>query len=50
MTKSGFPAIGIPSGGGLIYHPDRSIEPTHKTLYEFVLEDEHIKVNILEPS
>jgi hypothetical protein len=50
MTKSGFPAIGIPSGGGLIYHPDRSIEPIHKTLYEFVLEDEHIKVNILESS
>jgi Peptidase family S51 len=50
MTKSGFPAIGIPSGGGLIYHPDHSIEPVHKTLYEFALEDEHIKVNILEAS
>jgi cyanophycinase-like exopeptidase len=50
MTKSGFRAIGIPSGGGLIYHPDRSIEPIRKTLYEFVLEDEHTKVNILEAS
>jgi cyanophycinase-like exopeptidase len=50
VTRSGFPAIGIPSGGGLIYHPDRSIEPTRKTLYEFVFEDEHIKVNTLEAS
>jgi len=50
MTKSAFPAIGIPSGGGLIYHPDRTIEPAHKTLYEFVLEDERIKVNIIEAS
>jgi hypothetical protein len=50
ITKSSFPAIGIPSGGGLIYHPDHSIEPVHKTLYEFALEDEHIKVNILEVS
>lgn len=48
MTKPGFPAIGIPSGGGLIYHPDRSIEPIRKTLYEFALEDEHIKVSILD--
>jgi cyanophycinase-like exopeptidase len=50
MTRSVFPAIGIPSGGGLIYHPDRSIEPANKTLYEFALEDEQIKVNILEAS
>jgi hypothetical protein len=50
ITKSSFPAIGIPSGGGLIYHPDHSIEPIHKTLYEFALEDEHIKINILEAS
>ena len=50
ITKSGFPAICIPSGGGLIYHPDRSIEPIHKTLYEFALEDEHIKINMLEAS
>jgi len=34
----------------LIYHPDRTIEPAHKTLYEFVLEDERIKVNIIEAS
>ena len=47
MTKSSIPAIGIPSGGGLICHPDRSIEPVNKTLYEFVLEDEQIQVNIL---
>jgi hypothetical protein len=34
----------------LIYHPDRTIEPTRKPLYEFVFQDEHIKVNILEAS
>lgn len=29
-------AIGIPSGGGMIYHPDQRIEPVRQTLYKLM--------------
>jgi len=47
--KTEFPAIGIPSGGGLIYHADGSVEPVRKPLHELLLKDGTIKSNILDP-
>jgi peptidase E len=41
--------IGIPKGGGLIYHPDGSIEPVRQVLYEFSIKDQKIDYNLLMP-
>lgn len=41
--------IGIPKGGGLIYHPDGSIEPVRQVLYEFSIKDQRIDYNLLYP-
>jgi Peptidase family S51 len=41
--------IGIPKGGGLIYHPDRSIEPIRQVLYEFSIKDQRVECNLLLP-
>lgn len=35
-----FRGIGLPTGGGAIYHKDRSIEPIRHLLYEFSVQDE----------
>lgn len=42
--------IGIPTGGGLIYHPDQTVEPVRHPLDQFVYLDEEWKHNILMPS
>src|SRR5262249_10314598 len=31
--------VGIPTGGGLVYYPDQSIEAIRHTLYEFSMRD-----------
>jgi cyanophycinase len=41
--------IGIPSGGGLIYHPDQSIEAIKHPLYEFTIEEGKIRNALLLP-
>ncbi|HEX8092145.1 MAG TPA: Type 1 glutamine amidotransferase-like domain-containing protein [Blastocatellia bacterium] len=41
--------IGIPKGGGLIYHPDGSIEPIRQALYEFSIKDQKIGSTLLFP-
>jgi cyanophycinase len=41
--------IGIPKGGGVIYHPDGSIEPIRQALYEFSVKDKKIGSNLLFP-
>jgi cyanophycinase len=41
--------IGIPSGGGAIYHADNSFEPLGKPLSEFLVEGEEVIQNILLP-
>ncbi|HVG20212.1 MAG TPA: Type 1 glutamine amidotransferase-like domain-containing protein [Blastocatellia bacterium] len=41
--------IGIPKGGGLIYHPDGSIEPIRQVLYEFYIKDKKVDSNLLFP-
>ncbi len=40
---------GMPSGGGFIYHPDHSIEPIRRPLYEFQIRKKEIHQNILLP-
>ncbi len=41
--------IGIPTGGGLIYYPDQSIEAIKHPLYEFSIEEGEIKDTLLFP-
>jgi len=39
--------IGIPFGGGVIYHPDNSFEPVKKPVYEIYLENGNPTCNLL---
>jgi cyanophycinase len=39
--------IGIPTGGGLIYRPDHTLEPVRYPLYEFSLCEERVKEHLL---
>ena len=41
--------IGIPTGGGLIYYPDQSIEAIKHPLYEFTIKEGEIKDALLLP-
>lgn len=41
--------IGIPAGGGLIYHPDRRVEALRRPLYEFSIEGGGIREMLLLP-
>jgi peptidase E len=41
--------IGIPTGGGLIYYPDQSIEAIKQPLYEFTIEEGESKDALLLP-
>ena len=42
--------LGIPSGGGMIYHPDASVEAVRYPLQRFSLEQNRIKHELLHPS
>lgn len=42
--------IGIPFGGGVIYHPDNSFEPVKKPVYEIFLENGSPTCNLLYAS
>lgn len=41
--------IGIPAGGGMIYHPDQSVEAVRYALYEFSMQDGEIRDALLMP-
>lgn len=41
--------IGIPTGGGLVYHPDQSIEAVRHPLYVFSIEGGEIRHDLLLP-
>ncbi|HEX6287551.1 MAG TPA: Type 1 glutamine amidotransferase-like domain-containing protein [Herpetosiphonaceae bacterium] len=45
----GVRGIGIPAGGGAIFHPDWSIEPIRHSLLEFTLVDDQIQQTLLLP-
>lgn len=49
ITDSDIQGIGIPSGAGMIFHADRSIEPIRHPLYEFSIREEEISSNLLLP-
>jgi cyanophycinase len=42
--------IGIAAGGGLIYHPDNTVEPIRKPLCEVTMKDNLIVQNVLFPN
>ena len=39
--------IGIPTGGGMVYHPDYSVQPIRYPLYDFSMEDGRISQNMI---
>lgn len=41
--------IGIPTGGGMIYYPDQSIEALRRPLYEFFMQDGEMRDALLMP-
>lgn len=41
--------LGIPSGGGLAYHPDGTVEPIRRPLQEIVLDDGELRQSLLFP-
>ncbi|HEY0736642.1 MAG TPA: Type 1 glutamine amidotransferase-like domain-containing protein [Herpetosiphonaceae bacterium] len=45
----GVRGLGIPMGGGVIFHPDWSIEPVRHSLIEFMLVDSQIQQTLLLP-
>jgi len=48
-SQTRFTAIGISAGGGAIYHDDHSLEPVRRSLEEFSLVDDQVKVSFLSP-
>jgi peptidase E len=42
--------IGIPTGGGMVYHEDKTVEPIRSPLYEFSIKDNQITQNLLMPN
>ncbi len=42
-------AIGIPAGGGLVYHPDHSLEALARPLHEFRLSKDKLKNQLIFP-
>jgi len=41
--------LGLPSGGGLAYHPDGAVEPIRRPLQEMVIEDGTLRQSLLFP-
>lgn len=41
--------LGIPTGGGLVYHPDGAVEPVRHALHELVREDGAVRHSLLFP-
>lgn len=48
-TEAAIKGLGIPKGGGLIYHPDHTIEPLRQSLVEFSGEKEEVNQTLLLP-
>lgn len=49
LLSGAVPGIGIPTGGGMIYHPDGSIEPLRHPLWEFSLKGDSVTQSLLFP-
>ena len=48
-SEAGDRGIGIPFGGGAIYHPEGSLEPVRKSLTEFLKTDDQVSESVLLP-
>lgn len=42
--------LGIPSGGGLVYHPDGTVEPVRRPVHELVVADDRVRHSLLLPA
>lgn len=49
LSGSSRSAIGLPKGGGAVYHPDHTLEPLRYPLVELSLEGEHFYRTFSEP-
>jgi hypothetical protein len=49
LSRSDTRGIGLPAGGGAVYHPDGTLEPLRKPLIEIVKEDSKITENLVGP-
>lgn len=47
--KGAATGLGIPSGGGVVAHPDGTIEPLRRPVHEFRYEDTHVTHSLLCP-
>ena len=47
LSQSDTRAIGLPAGGGAVYHSDGTLEPLRKPLIEIVKEDSKITENLI---
>jgi len=41
--------LGIPTGGGLVYHPDHHLEPVRQSISEFAKKEDEVLHNLLFP-
>jgi len=41
--------LGIPAGGGLVFHPDGSVQAVRKCIYEFAVADGRLRRSLLYP-
>ena len=46
-TGGSFHGLGLPTGGGAVYHPDHSVEPVRYALYEFSYNNASIVTTVL---
>jgi len=49
ILDSSVKGMGIPSGGGLIYHPDHTVEPLRLPVHEFSVYDQKLRHSLLIP-
>jgi hypothetical protein len=49
LSRSDTRGIGLPAGGGAVYHADGTLEPLRKPLIEIVKEDSKITENLMGP-
>jgi cyanophycinase-like exopeptidase len=50
VLDSGVTGLGIPSGGGVIYHPDHTIEPVRFPVYVFAMKDQALTRTLVFPA
>jgi peptidase E len=49
LLNSSVKGMGIPSGGGMTYHPDHTVEPLKHPVHEFSVQDQKLTHRVLIP-